>query len=136
MAALPCFLVIAGEIFLYTEFYEINFTKTEIIKIDRKISDHSLVFVDIYWNVTFTNYSQPIEDMKSLKIHLEENADFGKISELLIQIRGIKSVELINEENSESDLKKAVNKSKEQLKSGDYESFVNDLFETFVNKKS
>lgn len=74
--------------------------------------------------------------MKSLKIHLEENADFGKISELLIQIRGIKSVELINEENSESDLKKAVNKSKEQLKSGDYESFVNDLFETFVNKKS
>ena len=74
--------------------------------------------------------------MKSLKINLEENADFGKITELLIQIKGIKSVEIINEENSESDLKKAVNKSKEQLKNGDYESFVNDLFETFVNKKS
>ena len=74
--------------------------------------------------------------MKSLKINLEENADLGKISELLIQIRGIKSVELINEESSESDLKKAVTKSKEQLKSGDYNSFVNDLFETFVNKKS
>lgn len=74
--------------------------------------------------------------MKSLKINLEENADLGKLTELLIQIKGIKSVELINHENDESDLKKAVNKSKEQLKSGDYESFVNDLFETFVNKKS
>jgi cell division protein FtsX len=74
--------------------------------------------------------------MKSLKINLEDNADFVKLSELLIQIKGIKSVEIINEENSESDLKKAVIKSKEQLKSGDYESFVNDLFETFVNKKS
>lgn len=74
--------------------------------------------------------------MKSLKINLEENANFGKLTELLIQIKGIKSVEIINEENAESDLKKAVTKSKEQLKSGDYESFVNDLFETFVNKKS
>lgn len=74
--------------------------------------------------------------MKSLKINLEDNADFVKLSELLIQIKGIKSVEIINEENSESDLKKGVIKSKEQLKSGDYESFVNDLFETFVNKKS
>ena len=74
--------------------------------------------------------------MKSLKINLEENADLGKLTELLIQIKGIKSVELINHESDESDLKKAVTKSKEQLKSGDYESFVNDLFETFVNKKS
>lgn len=74
--------------------------------------------------------------MKFLKINLEENADFAKLSELLILIRGIKSVEILNEESSENDLKKAVNKSKEQLKSGDYESFVNDLFETFVNKKS
>ena len=74
--------------------------------------------------------------MKSLKINLEDNADIGKLTELLIQIKGIKSVEIINHDNDESDLKKAVNKSKEQLKSGDYESFVNDLFETFVNKKS
>lgn len=81
------------------------------------------------------NYSTN-HTMKSLKINLEENADLGKLTELLIQIKGIKSVELINHENDESDLKKAVTKSKEQLKSGDYESFVNDLFETFVNKKS
>lgn len=74
--------------------------------------------------------------MKSLKIYIDDNADLGKLAELLIQIKGIKSVEIIDEANQESDLKKAVTKSKEQLKSGDYESFVNDLFETFVNKKS
>ncbi|UJF30269.1 hypothetical protein L0B70_02405 [Kaistella sp. 97-N-M2] len=74
--------------------------------------------------------------MKSLKINIDDNADLGKLAELLIQIKGIKSVEIIDEANQESDLKKAVTKSKEQLKSGDYESFVNDLFETFVNKKS
>lgn len=73
--------------------------------------------------------------MKSLKINIDDNADLGKLAELLIQIKGIKSVEIIDEANQESDLKKAVTKSKEQLKSGDYESFVNDLFETFVNKK-
>ena len=74
--------------------------------------------------------------MKSLKINIEENAEIGKLAELLIQIKGIKSVEIIDDANTESDLKKAVTKSKEQLKTGDYESFVNDLFETFVNKKS
>lgn len=74
--------------------------------------------------------------MKSLKINIDDNADLGKLAELLIQIKAIKSVEIIDEANQESDLKKAVTKSKEQLKSGDYESFVNDLFETFVNKKS
>lgn len=74
--------------------------------------------------------------MKSLKVNLEENADFGKLTEILLMIKGVKSIEIIDEANAESDLKKAVNKSKEQLKSGDYESFVNDLFETFLNKKS
>ena len=74
--------------------------------------------------------------MKSLKLNLEENAELGKIAEFLIQIKGIKSVEIVDDENTESDLKRAVTKSKEQLKTGDYESFVNDLFETFVNKKS
>ena len=73
--------------------------------------------------------------MKSLKINLDDDADLGKITELLMLLKGIKSVEIINHENQESDLKKAVTKSKDQLKSGDYESFVNDLFETFVNKK-
>ncbi len=73
--------------------------------------------------------------MKSLKINLEENANFEKLTELLLMIKGVKSLEIIDGSNSQSDLKKAVDKSKEQLKSGDYESFVNDLFETFLNKK-
>ncbi len=73
--------------------------------------------------------------MKSLKINLEENANFEKLTELLLMIKGVKSIEIIDGSNSQSDLKKAVDKSKEQLKSGDYESFVNDLFETFLNKK-
>ncbi len=73
--------------------------------------------------------------MKSLKINLEENANFEKLTEILLMIKGVKSIEIIEGSNSESDLKKAVDKSKEQLKSGDYESFVNDLFETFLNKK-
>ncbi|MBN8623310.1 MAG: hypothetical protein J0L47_09320 [Flavobacteriales bacterium] len=73
--------------------------------------------------------------MKSLKINLEENANFEKLTELLLMIKGVKSIEIIDDSASQSDLKKAVDKSKEQLKSGDYESFVNDLFETFLNKK-
>ena len=73
--------------------------------------------------------------MKSLKINLEENANFEKLTEILLMIKGVKSIEIIDGSASQSDLKKAVDKSKEQLKSGDYESFVNDLFETFLNKK-
>ena len=73
--------------------------------------------------------------MKSLKINLEENANFEKLTEILFMIKGVKSIEIIDDSASQSDLKKAVDKSKEQLKSGDYESFVNDLFETFLNKK-
>ena len=73
--------------------------------------------------------------MKSLKINLEENANFEKLTEILLMIKGVKSIEIIDDSASQSDLKKAVDKSKQQLKSGDYESFVNDLFETFLNKK-
>jgi len=56
--------------------------------------------------------------MKSLKVHLDENASFEKLTELLLQIKGIKSVEIIDDENAESDLKKAFAKSKEHLKKG------------------
>ena len=72
--------------------------------------------------------------MKSLKIHLDENASFEKLTELLLQIKGIKSVEIINDENAESDLKKAFTKSKEQLKKGEYESIVNDIFDILITK--
>ncbi|MCB4235672.1 hypothetical protein LDL59_12835 [Kaistella anthropi] len=50
--------------------------------------------------------------MKSLKIHLDENASFEKLTELFLQIKGIKSVEIIDDENTESDLKKHLPKAK------------------------
>lgn len=74
--------------------------------------------------------------MKSLKINLEENASFEKLTELLIQIKGIKSVEIMDDENAESELKKAFAKSKEQLKKGEYESIVNDIFDILIQPKS
>lgn len=74
--------------------------------------------------------------MKSLKIHLDENASLEKLTELLLQIKGIKSVEIIDDENTESDLKKAFTKSKEQLKKGEYESIVNDIFDILITKKA
>ena len=72
--------------------------------------------------------------MKSLKINLDENASLEKLTELLLQIKGIKSVEIIDDENGESDLKKAFTKSKEQLKKGEYESIVNDIFDILITK--
>ena len=73
--------------------------------------------------------------MKSLKINLEDNCDKEKLIELLILIKGIKSIEIISENEESTDLRKIIDNSKEQLKSGDYESFVNNLFDTFTNKK-
>ena len=74
--------------------------------------------------------------MKSLKINLEEKADFAKMAELFTQIKGIKSIEIIDDENAESDLKKAFAKSKEQLKKGEYETIVNDIFDLLLHPKS
>ena len=74
--------------------------------------------------------------MKSLKINLEENADLAKMAELFMQIKGIKSIEIIDDENAESDLKKAFAKSKEQLKKGEYETIVNDIFDLLLHPKS
>jgi cell division protein FtsX len=67
--------------------------------------------------------------MISLKINIEENTDAEKLKELLLQVKGVKSIEIIDEENPESELKKAFAKTKEQLKKGDYETLVNDIFD-------
>ena len=55
--------------------------------------------------------------MKSLKINLEDNCDKEKLIELLILIKGIKSIEIISENEESTDLRKIIDKSKEQLKS-------------------
>ncbi|KFF75467.1 hypothetical protein HX13_04720 [Chryseobacterium sp. P1-3] len=72
--------------------------------------------------------------MKSLKISIEENTDAEKLKEILLQIKGIASVDIIDEENPESELKKAFAKTKEQLKKGDYETLVNDIFDIIIKK--
>jgi len=72
--------------------------------------------------------------MKSLKITLAENTDAEKLRELLLQVKGIVDIEIINDENPESELKKAFAKTKEQLKTGDYETLVNDIFDILIKK--
>lgn len=72
--------------------------------------------------------------MKSLKINIEENFDAEKLKEVLLQIKGIDSIEIIDEENPESELKKAFAKTKEQFKKGDYETLVNDIFDILTKK--
>lgn len=54
--------------------------------------------------------------MKYLKVIPDGNTDTDKLQEVLLNIKGVKVVETVDEENPESELKKAFNKSKEQLK--------------------
>lgn len=72
--------------------------------------------------------------MKSLKVTIEENTDVEKLKELLLQVKGINDIEIIDDENPESELKKAFAKTKEQLKKGDYETLVNDIFDILIKK--
>ncbi|MBO6184870.1 MAG: hypothetical protein J6O88_09310 [Chryseobacterium sp.] len=72
--------------------------------------------------------------MKSLKINIEENTDVEKLKELLLQVKGINDIEIIDDENPESELKKAFAKTKEQLKKGDYETLINDIFDILIKK--
>ena len=75
--------------------------------------------------------------MKYLKINTENNADLELLQNAVLQLKGVQSVEIIDEENPESELKKAFAKTKEQLKKGDYETLVNDIFDIITknNKK-
>ena len=67
--------------------------------------------------------------MKSLKIHLDENASFEKLTELLLQIKGIN-----NKENKKRKKKKTFTKRKKKKKKGEYESIVNDIFDILITK--
>ena len=74
--------------------------------------------------------------MKYLKINIEQNADAEKLRELLFQVKRVSSVEIIDDENPESELQKAFNKTKEQFKKGDYETVVNDIFDILTKNNS
>lgn len=74
--------------------------------------------------------------MKYLKIIPDDNYDPEKLQEILLNIKGVAAVETVDDENPESELKKAFNKSKEQLKKGEYENIVNDIFDILIHPKS
>ncbi len=74
--------------------------------------------------------------MKYLKINTEENTDTELLKNVILQLKGVASVEVIDEENPESELKKAFAKTKEQLKTGDYETLVNDIFSILTKNNS
>ncbi|WP_077418221.1 hypothetical protein [Chryseobacterium sp. JV274] len=72
--------------------------------------------------------------MKYLKINIEENADIEVLKNAIIQLKGVASAETVDDENPESELKKAFAKTKEQLQKGDYETLVNDIFDIIIKK--
>ncbi|THV57695.1 hypothetical protein [Chryseobacterium candidae] len=72
--------------------------------------------------------------MKYLKINIEENADVEVLKNAVLQLKGVVSAEIVDDENPESELKKAFAKTKEQLKKGDYETLVNDIFDIIIKK--
>ncbi|CAD7798096.1 hypothetical protein CHRY9390_00280 [Chryseobacterium aquaeductus] len=74
--------------------------------------------------------------MRSIKITLEKNVDAESLKQILLQIKGVASIEIIDEENPESELKKAFAKTKEQLKKGDYETLVNDIFDIITKNNT
>lgn len=74
--------------------------------------------------------------MKYIKVLLEENVEAENLQEVLANIKGIRTTEIVDEENPESELKKAFNKSKEQLQKGEYENIVNDIFDILVHPKT
>lgn len=72
--------------------------------------------------------------MKYLKINIEEKADIEVLKNIVLQLKGVVSAEIIDDENPESELKKAFAKTKQQLKTGDYETLVNDIFDIIIKK--
>jgi len=74
--------------------------------------------------------------MKYLKINTESKVDIEALQSAILQLKGVESVEIIDEENPESELKKAFAKTKEQLKKGDYETLVNDIFDVFTKNNT
>ncbi|MDP9960361.1 hypothetical protein [Chryseobacterium lathyri] len=74
--------------------------------------------------------------MKYLKINTEDNADLAALQNAVLQLKGVASAEIIDDENPESELKKAFAKTKEQLKTGDYETLVNDIFDIITKNNS
>ncbi|WP_295203531.1 hypothetical protein [uncultured Chryseobacterium sp.] len=74
--------------------------------------------------------------MKYIKINTENTADLEALKNAVLQLKGVSSAEIIDDENPESELKKAFAKTKEQLKKGDYETLVNDIFDILTKNNA
>ena len=78
-----------------------------------------------------------------IKISLDEYADVPFIKKLLSQIKGIKNVEISEDdktysweeiEKSEA-FAKVIEQSRNQIKNGEYEEFSDELLDSIFNKK-
>ncbi|PZU85721.1 MAG: hypothetical protein DI529_09575 [Chryseobacterium sp.] len=78
-----------------------------------------------------------------IKISLDEYADVPFIKKLLSQIKGVKNVE-ITEDNktysweeieSSDEFKQLIEQSRNQIKNGEYEEFSDELIDSIFNKK-
>lgn len=65
---------------------------------------------------------------------MKKNANPEVLKNIVLQLKGVASAEIVDDENPESELKKAFAKTKEQLKTGDYETLVNDIFDIIIKK--
>ena len=78
-----------------------------------------------------------------LTIKLEDNADVSLLKKILNEIKGIKSVEISEEDKTYSwkevekseDFKKVIEQSRNQIKNGEYEEFSDELIDSIFNKK-
>ena len=78
-----------------------------------------------------------------LTIQLEDGADVSLMKKILKQIKGIKTVEVSDEdktysweeiENSEA-FSKVIEQSRNQIKNGEYEEFSDELIDSIFNTK-
>ena len=78
-----------------------------------------------------------------IKISLDEYADVPFIKKLLSQIKGVKNVEISEDDKTYSweeiensdEFKQLIEQSRNQIKNGEYEEFSDELIDFIFNKK-
>ncbi len=78
-----------------------------------------------------------------IKISLDEYADVPFIKKLLSQIKGVKNVEISEDDKTYSweeiensdEFKQLIEQSRNQIKNGEYEEFSDELIDSIFNTK-
>lgn len=81
--------------------------------------------------------------MMEIKISLDEYADVPFIKKLLSQIKGVKNVEISEDDKTYSweeiensdEFKQLIEQSRNQIKNGEYEEFSDELIDSIFNTK-